>query len=337
MIKIGLVGTGNYGFALASHLDRKQDPNLQLTIYDHKPEVIEHIRETGSHPKFFPATKLSIAVHSTTNLPELAAESEVLILATVSTALEDVLAQIKPVITKPITIVSVMKALDNDTGLPLTQVITQQLADSPAANQLTLAVLAGGTTGRMLTQEEYLGITLACQDLGVAKQLQQIFQSPNLRVQLSEDVLGVQYAGSFKNLISVLVGLTRGLGFSYGTQTHVLSLAASEAETLALTFGAQRQTFSFASQCWGNDLVMSATNPETRNFTLGILLGEGRKFSAATEQMQAEGKTAESVNTIKILPQITDLVGYPLFNFLVHLANEQVEAHEIVKIIEGRS
>jgi glycerol-3-phosphate dehydrogenase (NAD(P)+) len=337
MTKIGLIGTGNYGFALASHLDRKHDPNLELTLYDHKPEVMAHLQQTGMHPKFFPTTKLSAAVRYAPTLPELVAESEIVILATVSTALEDVLGQIKPVLTQPLIIVSVMKALDNDTGLPLTSVIGQQLAETPAAKQLQLAVLAGGTTGRALTQEEYLGITLACPDLKTAKYLQQVFQSPFLRVQLATDVLGVQYAGSFKNLISVLVGLTRGLGFGYGTQTHVLSLAASEAETLAVSLGAQKETFSFASQCWGNDLVMSATNPETRNFTLGLLLGEGSKFPAATAKMQAEGKTAESVNTIQILPQIADLAAYPLFNFLSHLAREEVAAHEIVKIIEGQS
>ena len=154
MTKIGLIGTGNYGFALAAHLDRKNDPQLELTLYDHKPEVMAHLQQTGMHPKFFPTTKLSTATNYATDLPTLVANSEVIILATVSTALEDVLAQMKPALTKPLIIVSVMKALDNDTGLPLTSVISERLADLPQPLQPQLAVLAGGTTGRALTQEE---------------------------------------------------------------------------------------------------------------------------------------------------------------------------------------
>jgi glycerol-3-phosphate dehydrogenase (NAD(P)+) len=330
MQKISIIGAGNYGFALTYHLDRQQNPDFDLYLYDHNPATINHITQTHQHPRFYPTIELSSRVQAISDLPPLLNSANVLILATVSTALESVLDQIKPLISSPLHIVSVMKALDDDTGQPLTKIIADRLAGLP----VTIRVLAGGTTGAAFTSEQYLGATLASPDPATAELLASIFRSPYLQIQPSSDVIGIQYAGSYKNLISVIVGILSGLGFDYGTQTHALSLAATECATLALSFGAQPATFSFASQCWGNDMVMSATSSATRNHQLGLLLGQGLKFSTAVTKMKDQGKTAESVNTLAILPRLADLAPYPLLQFLTQLSQEQISAHQIIKVIE---
>jgi glycerol-3-phosphate dehydrogenase (NAD(P)+) len=329
MTKIGLIGAGNFGFALAYHLDRKKDPQLNLHLYDHNHDTLEHIKHTRTHPHFFPTISLSDKVNIAPDLPSLVADTQILIFAMVSTALANVLDHLKDHIQPQTIIVSVMKALDAQTGLPLTQIIQTTLKSSSPIP----AVFAGGTTGKGLTKEEYLGGTLACLNPQATQTLVNLLQSPYLRLQTSTDLLGVQYAGSFKNLVSVIVGIIKGLGFDYGTQTHALSLTASECQQLALSLGAQAQTFSFASQCWGNDLVMSATS-DTRNHTLGIKLGEGISYSTALAEMTTAGKTYEAANTLAVLPQIADLSPYPLLSFLIRLTHEQVSAHEIIKIIE---
>ncbi len=331
MTKVSIIGAGNFGYALTYHLARKKKANFDLFLYDHRLETIDYIKNNRTHPKFFPLIELPAQVQLIDNLPNLIDDCDVLILAMVSTALESVLAQIKPLIAKKLCIVSVMKALNDDTGAPLSQVIEEALPNLP----ISISILAGGTTGLGLTQEEYLGATLAAPDED-KHLLQTILASEYLWIQLTDDILGVQYASSFKNLISVVVGILKGLGFEYGTQTHALSLIAHECEKLALTFGAQPSTFSLGSQCWGNDMVMSATG-NTRNQQLGLMLGEGVKFSTAIADMKEAGKTAESVNTLASLGKIADLSHYPLLNFLEKLYQHQVEVHQIVKVIENYS
>ncbi|MBQ6436007.1 NAD(P)-binding domain-containing protein [bacterium] len=330
MQKVLVLGAGNYGFGLTCHLDRKQDENMDLWLYDRHEENAAHIRETGQHPRFFPLASLSKKTHVTSDLQEAVSGADVIILAVVSTAVRDVLAQLKPLLTEPVALVSVMKALDQQTASPLTTVLEQEMAGLP----VTLAVMAGGTTGEALTSEQYLGATLACSNEQVRAQLAAVFESPYLRIQQTADMIGVQYAGSLKNLVSVVVGLIRGLGFAYGTQTHALSLIATECESLAVSKGADRETFDFDSQCWGNDMVMSSTDSKTRNHQLGLLLGQGYKFSQAVEEMKANGKTAEAANTLPILDRVADLNAYPLLHFLWQLSREEVETHEVIKIIE---
>lgn len=329
MIKVGFIGMGNFGFALASHLSRCQNPEVELWVYDRKQPVREQLQATHTHPFLYPTISLAKNTQVASSMSELAQNCQVIVIAVVSTALGEVLDNIKADLLANCILLSTMKALSADNGQPLTTLISEKLADHPH----TVAAFAGGTTAAALTKEEYLGATIACENHQAGQHLATIFASPYLRIQLTNDVLGTEYAGSFKNLIAVLVGLLKGLGFDYGTQTHGLSLIAGECQNLAVSLGASANTFSFASQCWGNDMVMSATG-NTRNHQLGLLLGEGNRFSQAKEQMQQSGKTAESVNTLAILPKIADLSAYPLLDFLAKLSNEQVSAHQVIKIIE---
>lgn len=326
--KIAVIGAGNFGFALTSHLDRQEEDKLAISLYDHRQETVDYIREHRVHPKFYPTVSLSERVTLTHDYQELMVETDVVVLAMVSTALESVLEEIKPFINKPLVVVSIMKALDDDTGDVLSMVIERKLAGLP----VTTAVLVGGTTGEELTQEQYLGMTLACRDVEVARELAPVFANEYIQIQPSDDVLGAQYASSLKNLISLVVGIVAGLGYGYGTQTHALSLTAAECEDLAVSLGAKHETFSFGSQCWGNDMVMSATG-KTRNRALGELLGQGMLFSEAIAKMKAEGKTAESANTLVILAKVVDLRQYPILQWLVKLSQDKAEAVEILRLI----
>lgn len=326
--KVAIIGAGNFGFALASHLDRQEEDKLQIYLHDHRQQTIAYIDKHRTHPQFFPTVNLSEKVVLTQEYAELIPGAQLIILAMVSTALESVLEKIKPLLTEPVTMVSVMKALDNDTGKVLTEVIEQKLASLP----VTTAALVGGTTGEELTQEQYLGMTLACKNLAVAQQLAPVFANEYIQIQVSDDILGAQYASSFKNLISLVVGIVAGLGYSYGTQTHALSLTAAECEDLAVSLGASHQTFTFASQCWGNDMVMSATG-KTRNRALGELLGEGMLFTEAIALMKKQDKTAESANTLAILAKVADLRQYPILSWLVKLSQEKAPAIQILNLI----
>ena len=333
MQKVTILGAGNFGFALAVHLDRKNDDTLDLWLYARNQELIDHIQTQHTHPQFYPTVELT-RTQATNDLAAGVKDSDVIVLAVSSTGLRPILQQLRPLIDHPLCLVSIIKALDHDSGGIVSDVIAQELHGLP----VTINALAGGTTGTALTQEQYLGATLAGHDPAVLALLQKIFASPHLRLQLSHDLVGVEYAGALKNLVSLAVGVVAGLGFSYGTQTYCLSLLASECEQFAISRGAERETFDFVSQCWGNDMVMSATDPATRNHQLGVLLGEGHRFSQALEQLQAQGKTAESANTLRVLSDHrVDLQSYPLLQFLVALGNERLGAHEIVKLIETHS
>ena len=331
MTKVAILGAGNFGFALAYHLGRKHDDSLDIHLYNRNPQVADFIAATHTHPKYYPTVELSPAINVTSDLCAAVTSAQVIVLCVISTALPSVLAGCRDQLRPGVHLVSTIKALDDHTARPLSESVRTILPDT----SVTFNVLAGGTTGIELTGEQYLGATLACQNAADGPALRDIFQSPYLRLQLSTDVPGVQYAASFKNVIAALVGLIAGLGFTTGTQIHVLALASGECQRVALSLGAQAATFAPDSQCWGNDMVMSAISPDTCNRHFGVLLGEGMHFQDACDQECRLSKPPESVHTLAALEKLTDLSAYPLLHFLCQLRDGDVAAHEIIKVIEN--
>jgi glycerol-3-phosphate dehydrogenase len=138
-------------------------------------------------------------------------------------------------------------------------------------------------------------------------------------------------------MIAIFSGLVTGLGKEYGTVTHLISLAATESARLAQTLGGQAQTFTLTSQCWGNDMLMSATGG-TRNRQFGQLIGQLGSYQAALDQMQAQGKTVEGATTLQILPLLLDQIPnkqyhWPLLTFLTRLSQDQVSPHELLTLL----
>jgi len=146
--------------------------------------------------------------------------------------------------------------------------------------------------------------------------------------------VGVEYASAFKNVVSVLAGIIKGMGFSYGSETHIITVIADELENIAIGhFGANKATFSMKSQAWSNDLWMSCTG-STRNREFGILLGKGISAKKAVLIMKKQGKTIEGINTIAILDTIVPLKNYPLLKFLHSLiVKKNIKVDAIKEII----
>lgn len=238
-------------------------------------------------------------------------DCDVLILSVTSDATSEVINKIKKYINKKIIIVNTAKALDNKLGRRLSEVINKELSYI----DYKYALLAGGTIAKDLFEHEPLGINVACEDKEILNDLVTLFQSDNLFVYPTTDLIGVEYASSFKNVVSILAGITNGLGFSYGAETHIISKFADEVKQLVTRkLGGRKNTFDMNSQCWGNDLWMSCTG-NTRNREFGILIGKGLSFKDAFAEMKNRNKSVEGINTIKILNKIKNLENYYILNF----------------------
>ena len=344
-MKISVIGLGHFGYAMFHHLDQKQAYDLWGNDKD-QPDV-DFLNTNFRPPRYFQNYPISRHPHFTTNYTELLDHCDVLIIAVVSSALPIIAKQLQPVFhelqnhQQPLPVlVSLTKAL-SETALTSTQILADHLADFP---QLQIAALAGGTTAQDLIDGQPLGVSLAVPELSLAQPLKNIFESPTLQVQITLDLQGLQLASSLKNVVSIFAGLIAGQGYQYGVVTHTISLVAAEIERLALDeLGAHPQTFSIGSQCWGNDMFMSATG-QTRNRAFGEYLGShpGLKYQTALRYFTEElHQSVEGANTIKVLdylfssqhqPQL-DLQKYPLLNYILHLAHHRARPADLLHIL----
>lgn len=328
-MNVGIYGIGNFGYAIVRHLDRKNIHDLHLHAYDRNEDVRNSLTKHLFHPELPKKYTVSerVTIHATPR--NLIEQSDIIILAVASNATREVCAHIKKYVKSPVIIANTAKALDYKEGYRLSELVREILGDKLEA----YAVLAGGTIAADMFEHEPLGATLACSDAKILRKLVDLLQSDELYIYGSRDVAGTEYASAFKNIISILAGITKGLGFSFGSETRIISRSADEAERLILkNFGGKKETFAMGSQCWGNDLWMSCLG-NTRNRQLGILIGEHRNFAKAVDIMHENKKTAEGLNTLKFLSKTHDLDHYPTLNALLRLFKEEIDLAEFKKQI----
>jgi glycerol-3-phosphate dehydrogenase (NAD(P)+) len=331
MKKVGIYGVGSFGFALLKHLEEKADNGtISLHAYDIDSKLRESLAKKRRHLWSNEDSKISNEIIIEDRSEDLVDGVDVLILSVISTALSFVITEIKPYINKNIIILNTAKAVNAETGERLSVEIDEILKD--ISFSYAIANLSGGTIAQDLFAREPLGIDLASEDENCLPILRDLFVSDNLNVYLSTDLKGVEYAGAFKNVISILAGMTSGLGFSYGSETHLISRVAFEVERLAVNeLGSRQETFSMKSQCWGNDMWMSATG-KTRNREFGELMGKGHKPEEILEKMKAEHKSVEGVNTIKVIKKL--IAGkeeeYPILSHLYKIILKNYHPKEAI-------
>jgi len=191
------------------------------------------------------------------------------------------------------------------TAKTFSEVISEELGNSL---RYALAKLSGGTFAQDIVNDAPLGADIACPDKGALKKLQTIFHSKTLRIYPNTDLLVVEYAGAFKNVIVILAGIVNGLKLPYGSETHMISRASKEAKEIAVKLGAKPHTFSMESQCWGNDPWMSCTG-KSRNREFGKLIGIGYSPEEALKKMEKDCKLVEGYYTVKTIPKLCEKTG----------------------------
>ena len=299
-MKIIVYGAGTFGFVLARHLGCKYSyhKKYQVWLYGRNPKLIASIRNTRAHPIHFPKVTLPENVLATSECDEAVNNSYLIVLATSAQPIRSVIQDIREHISGDIIILSAAKGLELGTNLRLSEVINQELAG--IKYRYKIAAFSGGTIASEMVMDAALGAEIGCEDYGIAKTLQELISNQHLRVYANTDIIGVEYSGALKNVISIGAGISDGLNNPYGSKTLMISRASAEVKRLALKLGAKEHTFSTESQAWSNDLWMSCIG-NTRNRYLGELIGKGHSVDDALNILKKEHKIAEGYPTAKVV------------------------------------
>ena len=316
-MKISVYGIGNFGFAIIKHLSVKFEKNsaIKLFAFDRDKKLVKHLQKTNQHPNIYKNIRIKKEVTFTHHSQEIFEGSDIIILTVSSNAIVSVVTKNQKFINQPSIILNTAKALDYKSGKSFSEIIEK----IPAIRKYKCpyAVLSGGTIASDLFHHEPLGADIACKDKKALKLLKKIFTSDNFNIYTTTDVLGVENAGAFKNVISILAGIINGLGFSYGSETHFITRAAHEVtQLLKKKIIIDPYTFSMYSQCWGNDLWMSCTG-NTRNREFGTLLGKGHSTAKALAIMKSQHKNVvEGIHTVRALNKLRINNRFPILKGL---------------------
>jgi glycerol-3-phosphate dehydrogenase (NAD(P)+) len=261
-----------------------------VTLWARNPQTIDNINLDHTNPRFLGDAELSAKLKGTTNLQFATQSADLLVVAIPAQQFRAVLTDAEPFLQPGISIVSLSKGLEIETGSRMTEIIEQ------VCPRQTAALLTGPNLAQEIMAGYAAASVIATRSDRLQRELQDVFHSPLFRVYTNDDIIGCELGGVLKNIVAIAAGMSDGLGAGDNTRSAIITRGLAEMTRLGIAMGAKSETF--AGLAGLGDLIATCTSEKSRNHTVGFKLGQGMTMSDIHRDMYmvAEGvKSAPAV------------------------------------------
>ncbi len=289
-MRIGVVGAGSWGTALANLLATK---GYKLDLWVFEQDVREQIAGERENKVFLPGVRLSENLSPTNDLHKTVSDKDLVLIVVPSHVMRETSGRMSGKLAPDTIVVSASKGIENGTHLTMTGILRQTLA---GMNPERLAVISGPSFAKEVAREMPTVVTVAATSPITALAAQETFATPRFRVYTNDDPIGVEVGGAVKNVIAIAAGMVDGLGLGLNTRAALITRGLTEMRRLGVAMGANPRTFSGLAGI--GDLLLTCTGDLSRNHTVGKRIGQGMRLDDILSEMRmvAEGvKTARSV------------------------------------------
>ncbi len=297
-MKIGVVGAGSWGTALAHLLATKGN---EVVLWHRDEAVAKAINVTHRNPKYLKDIELPASLTGTSDLRAAVEERELIVSVVPSHAVREVMKQAAPWVGPEVVIVSASKGIEQESLMTMNGVLRAVL---PRAFWPNLAFLGGPSFAREVAMKLPTAVSIAADEPDVAKKAQLAFASPYLRAYTTNDVIGVELGGALKNVLAIGAGIAEGLKFGHNTRAALITRGLAEMSRIGLKMGANPLTFAGLGGL--GDLILTCTGDLSRNRKVGLMLGEGKSLQEVLGSMD---QVAEGVKTAKSIEDLSRKIG----------------------------
>ena len=325
MTKIGVLGAGTWGMALARMLCVSGN---QVTVWSALPQEIEEFSATRRH-RNLPGMTIPEELMFTKEIAEVCKDKDILLFAVPSPFVRVTARKAAPYIKDGQIIVDVAKGIEADTLFTMTQIIADELKNPT----VKLVALSGPTHAEEVAKDLPTTIVSACEDLEAAKYVQNVFGNTCMRVYTNDDVQGVELCGAMKNIMALASGVALGLGYGDNTKAALITRGMAEITRLGMAMGCNPQTFYGLAGI--GDLIVTATSIHSRNNRCGLLMGQGVSPQDAIKQV---GMVVEGINALPAAMKLAAKyqVEMPLATAVNAVVNEGADPKEAVAKLMAR-
>ena len=290
-MRLGVIGGGAWGTALAQVAASGGEETL---IWAREPEVVEAINGRHENMSFLAGVALSEQVVATGELLDLV-DCEALLVVTPAQHMRSVLASL-PALGTPLVLCA--KGMEEATTKLMHDVAREEQPRSP------VAVLSGPTFADEVARGLPAAVTLAVENRTVGERLRARLARPFFRPYLSDDIIGAEIGGAVKNVLAIACGVVEGRRLGQNARSALISRGFAEMTRFGLARGARAETLAGLSGL--GDLVLTCSSTSSRNFSLGMGLGEGR---SARDLLADRRTVAEGAYTGPVLKRAAEAAG----------------------------
>lgn len=325
--KIGVIGAGSWGTALANLLGEK---GYVVDLWAYEKEVVADIINHRENKIFLPGVKLSARITPFNDLGMVVADNEVILVVVPSHTMRNIALQMAPVISKTAVVITASKGIEDETYLTMFGVLRESIPDLKEEN---IVVLSGPSFAKEVASGVPTAISVGAKGLDAAVLVQHVFATESFRVYVNDDPIGLELGGAVKNVIAIAAGFVDGMGLGLNTRAALITRGLAEIRRLGMRMGANPHTFSGLSGV--GDLILTCTGDLSRNYTVGKQIGQGMTI----EQIQNKRRTvAEGVRNTKSIYRLACKLGIelPIINEVYRALYEKSSPSDAIKRLMTR-
>ena len=313
-MKIGVIGGGAWGTALAQVAARGGEPVL---LWAREAEVIASINEARENRRFLSGITLPASIRATGSLGDLAGCDALLVVVPA----QHVRAVLAKTAVGATPLVLCAKGIEAGTRLLVGEIAQQLHPESK------IAVLSGPTFAHEVAAGQPTAVTLACADAALGAALAARLGGPAFRPYASTDVIGAEIGGAVKNVLAIACGVVEGAGLGQNARAALIARGFAEMVRFGLARGARAETLSGLSGL--GDLVLTCSSTSSRNFSLGMGLGQGKR---AADLLADRLTVAEGAFTAPVLREAALAAGVDMP--VVEAVCDLLEGRDVRGVIE---
>lgn len=319
---IALLGAGSWGTAVAIHLAQI---GHQVLLWGHKPQHVAQMIKDKANLQYLPNTSFPPSLTPINDLHHCIAAADEVIIAVPSHAFAELLQQIT---IKPKGLTWITKGID-----PLSHRLLHELVAERFGESFPIAVVSGPSFAKEVARFLPTALTLAGNNIDYQKQIHQLLHHNNVRVYLSDDLVGVQLCGAVKNILAIACGISDGLGYGANAKAALITRGLAEMSRLGLHFSARPETFLGLAGV--GDLVLTCTDDQSRNRRFGLLIGQGVAIEDAERQIGQVVEGKHNAAQICALAQ-QHQVEMPICEIINALLQNKITPQESVQLLMNR-
>lgn len=324
MNKIGIIGTGIWGTALAITATRAGNDVL---CWARREEIIDDINNKHQNKMYLPNIILPDTIKATCNLAEIFDFANVVLLTVSAQHTRSLLQKIKPFIKKDTIIVMCAKGIEVDSGKLISEIANEEIPNT------SIAILSGPGFAIDVAEKKFVSVTIASANKTVAQKLTEQLGSQYFRPYYTTDIISPQIGGSIKNVIAIASGIVEGANLGDGARAGLITRGFAEMSRLSKMLGGELSTMM--GMCGLGDLVLTASCMQSRNFSFGYDIG---KSGLAKDIIENNTRTVEGLYTTRAVIKLASKlnVEMPICEMLNRILFHDVPLKEAINELLSR-
>ena len=327
MSKIGVIGAGSWGTALATVVASK---GHDIKIFDVDEKHLRSMQEHHENMDYLPGVPLIDNIKMAYTSEAALEDADVILFSAPAQHFRSALLSAKDYIKDDVILINVAKGIEKGTHKRMSEIAVEILGEDVLDRYV---VLSGPSHAEEVGRRLPTTVATASRNMEAAKIIQDLFMTDRFRVYTIDDVTGVELGGALKNIIALGAGISDGMGFGDNAKAALMTRGLAEITRLGLKLGARPETF--AGLTGTGDLIVTCTSMHSRNRRCGIMMGEGM---APEEAVAKVGMVVEGMFTAEAAYELAKIAGVemPITEVIYKVTKGELKAAEAVGMLMGR-